>query len=100
MKERNQQSEIKPILRDNFGPGKAGEIAYLTIISGAFCEVILTNPCNNISDRTIGFDVSGNYELVPACSSKHEAVIKKRVKKDLQKIGQIVSFDSNGFGRA
>lgn len=94
---------IDIVLRENFGPGNAGEMAFLTISQGTPCESKATHKENQdlpLADRTIGFDVSANYEFVAVCSDTCEVETKKIVEKDLLNAGQLPSFDRNGFGRA
>jgi len=97
-----KETEEKPVLRENFGPGEVGETAYLTILQGTICEVILTenDKCIKISDRTVGFDVFSNNNFVAVCGVEHEELTKRRLTEDLAKAGQIPSFDRNGFGRS
>lgn len=102
MKEVLRKTDI--ILRENFGPGKAGEMAFLTISQGAPCESRATHQEEEqgipFANRTLGFDVSANYEFVAVCSDICEVEAKKTIEKDLLHAGQIPSFDRNGFGRA
>ena len=97
-----KETEKKPVLRESFGPGKAGELAYLTVLQRTFCEVILPEDekCTKASDRTVGFDVSSVYDFVAVCGIEHEELTKKRIEDDLAKAGQFSSLDRNGFGRA
>lgn len=90
------------ILRENFGPGRAGEIAYLTVLQGIACEVIDKQnlKCEKTSDRTIGFDVLADYQIIPVCSREHAVLAMEKVIVDLSKSGRTPSFDENGFGRA
>lgn len=101
MKEVLKKNDI--ILRENFGPGNAGEMAFLTISHGTPCESKITHKEKQdlpLADRTIGFDVSANYEFVAVCSDTCEAQTKKVIERDLLNAGQLPSFDRNGFGRA
>jgi hypothetical protein len=94
---------IDVVARENFGPGKAGEIAYLTISQGVPCESISTHEEKSErprASRTVGFDVSSHYEFIAVCSDSCEEETKKILEKDLLAAGQIPSFDRNGFGRA
>lgn len=98
-----KEIERKPILRESFGPGRAGELAFLAISQGTPCESRTTHKEDEDkpnANRTIGFDVSSNYEFVAVCSDKCEEVTKKCVENDLLLAGQLPSFDKNGFGRA
>jgi hypothetical protein len=97
-----KESERKPALRDNFGPGHAGDLAYLAISRGTICEEIDKDDtqCEKISDRTVGFDILGNYEFIAVCSQKHADLAKKKLVIDLAKADRIANFDTNGFGRA
>lgn len=88
------------VLREDFGPGRAGELAYLTVVQGTPCESKLIHKEQKPANRTVGFDVSANYEFVAVCSDECEEATKKSVEKDLLLAGQIPSFDRNGFGRA
>lgn len=89
------------IAREDFGPGKAGEISFLTIKHGQPCESRTTHEEKPpLANRTVGFDVSANYEFVAVCSDRCEEETKKIIEKDLLNAGQIPSFDRNGFGRA
>lgn len=94
------EPRTKTIVREQFGPGKAGELAYLALAQGIPCENTLTHEEKRMANRTIGFDVSANYEFIAVCSDECEDIVKKTVEKDLLRIGQLPSFDRNGFGRA
>ncbi len=99
--------EVEPnriIKREDFGPGKLGDIAYKTIISGAPCETILQEEdnltCERISDRTVDYDASGDASFITVCSDIHEEMTKARIRRDTQKSGRITAIGINGFGRA
>ena len=99
-----KESEQNPVLRENFGPGKFGEIAYQTILVGTPCEAFVEETgerCGGISDRTVDLDIRGNAHFITACSSKHEARIKARVIKEAEQKGSeiIPDFSRNGWGR-
>lgn len=97
------ETDRKPIQRDNFGPGKAGEIAYFAIAGGTPCESATTHTEDEtrpLADRTIGFDIAASYELAAVCSDLCEDVMKKSIEQDLIASGRTPSFDRNGFGRA
>ncbi|MCL4354460.1 hypothetical protein M1349_03255 [Patescibacteria group bacterium] len=105
MIEREQQAERKPVLRKDFGPSKFGEIAYQTILAGARCETFIEeikDQCEEISDRTVDFDVLGNAEFRTACSDEHEKLIKLRIRREAEDKGSeiIPDFSNNGWGRA
>ena len=99
-----REPERKPVLRESFGPGTAGELAYLGILSGLLCEAYLDNKvrkemCGKLSDRTVDFDVAGHGDYLPSCSAKHSASIRENISGDLERQGHSTVFGENGWGR-
>lgn len=98
--------EIEPrvIRRDEFGPGRLGEMAYQTILSGVPCETIIEEEeksiCERISDRTVDFDAMGQADFVPVCSEVHESMTRARITRDTKRLGRPTVLSKNGFGRA
>jgi hypothetical protein len=90
------------VSRENFGPGMAGEKAFLAIASGAVCESKTTHKDkqNPLGDRTVGFDIGGAYDFVVVCSEACEQAVRNIIEKELLELGRVPSFDKNGFGRA
>ncbi len=96
--------EKPAVLRENFGPGEAGELAYLGIASGLPCEAFVDPErkqiCGKLSNRTVDFDVAGHGDYLPSCSPVHSASIRESIAGDLARQGHTTVFGENGWGRA
>ncbi|MCL5019057.1 MAG: hypothetical protein M1426_01065 [Patescibacteria group bacterium] len=99
-----KETDRRPVLREKFGPGIAGQLAYEGILSGLPCEAFLdeqrTKACGRISDRTVDFDVAGHGDYFPVCSLEHSILVRISISKDLERQGHSTIFGENGFGRA
>lgn len=88
-------------LRKQFGRGAAGKLAFRTIAGGVSCEVIVDgrkNSCTQPADRTVDFDVLGDFNFVPSCAA-HEELIGDRILADLRREGRTTVLGKNGWGR-
>lgn len=96
----------EPIIarREDFGPGKAGEIAYAIINSGNPCEVkVESKPCSKKAIETVDFDIPilSGVEFIPVCSAEHRNKAQEDMDKFNKEVGnRVTSFGTNGFGRA
>jgi hypothetical protein len=98
-----KETEVKPILRETFGLGHAGEIAYQTLVSGVSCESNEQDgrKCQKTATRTVDFDVFSNYEFISVCGDEHAARVIKRVIEESKAQGLAnPGFGKNGWGRA
>lgn len=80
--------------RKNFGPGLAGKSAFELLKSKALCE-----NCGDESIHALDFDIFGALEQISVCG-RCIPHVKKKVEKDLMKIGREPSFGIDGWGRA
>lgn len=107
-------------LRVQFGPGKAGSMAFSIIATKTTCEAPIVSEdgqrvaCTSIADRTVDFDALGNCEHIACCSESHAQVAQARIVHDALTNGKRLakengkqpqecthwpSFGKNGFGR-
>lgn len=104
IEKREYTAEELVALRPQFAGGRAGQISFDTIASGARCEARV-NPedareeCGELPTCTLGMDIAGvgDYAVLPACSQRHWASIREDLENDPSARD---SFDYNGFGRA
>lgn len=96
--------EIRGVKREDFGPGKTGQIAFELIEGGASCGVVIKKKlCGNKAIATLDFDVPKirQVEFVPVCSDEHEAIARRDITVEFEEKRYIATgFGRNGFGRA
>lgn len=97
--DRFKRLKDNPYSRDKFGPGRAGDLAYVLLRSKETkCEFI-GDPCKARPTRTLDYDWNGDGDRIPLCD-EHLKPAMKAVRVDLQKNGRDTVFGYNGFGRA
>lgn len=93
-----------PILRGNFGAGKAGDDAFKIIVNGATCERKVGNKkfCDEKAIMTVDFDAPRVNVLVqvPVCSNSCFLTVQRDVYNECVKQGKVPSFGVSGQGRA
>lgn len=90
-------------MRENFGQGVAGKIAFAMVASGAKCEARTGEngkECSELSQGTLDFDVMGYLDTVPVCGNECTVFEKGMIDSELAAQGRSTVFGINGKGRA
>lgn len=93
----------RTILREEFGPGKAGDWAFQVISSGASCETFIDadkNKCGDAAIGTVDVDIRGELDVFPYCSPEHGTLLEQQLVADIEASGGFTYPGRNGFGRA
>ena len=103
--ERLQPNPENPqeIRREDFGPGRAGDWAYQTILGGAICLTYVDDEkteCGQIATGTVDVDIRGDLDLFPFCTNEHGIILTKQLVEEIERNGSSTTPSRNGFGRA
>jgi hypothetical protein len=92
------QSKIR---REDFAPGRLGEMSYQVVLSGEPCVTYVDdqkNRCGRPPATTVDIDIRGQVELFPACED-HPGLLIKQLEEEIYGIGSSSFPSQNGSGR-
>jgi hypothetical protein len=98
-----ERSEITlPIKREDFGPGRAGDMDYSLMLFKPPCEAFIDeekNLCGKPAIKILDFDTATTTEQLPVCSDVCWSKAEQLIFSDEIKRGKTPRIGINGWGR-
>jgi hypothetical protein len=91
---------ITPVRRENFGPGRSGEIDFFLISSGESFVGEDRSLCGKPAIRVLDFDSATSTEQLPVCGDACELSARALIIADDAKRGKTPAMGINGWGRS
>lgn len=91
------------VRREDFGPGHAGNLAFIAVSGGTPCETYIDDAktkCGQPPIGTVDIDILGDVDPFPYCSGEHAVTLQNQLLEDLHRQGRNSVPGRNGFGRA
>ena len=96
------KTETREIRREDFAPGRTGEMSYLAVKSGTPCEAFIDQnktKCGKPPIGTVDIDIRYDLEFFPFCTPEHKQLLLDQLDSELEAQGRYSYASSNGFGR-
>ena len=98
------ESEEKiEIRREDFAPGRTGEMAYMAVLSGSPCVAYVDEEktkCGLTPIGTVDIDIRGELDFFTYCSEEHALTLTDQLEREVEATGGFTYPARNGFGRA